>query len=713
MRLWDSYRNGTAGTNRSRRYNNSNVSFRHFLPAVTVLALLLPASAYIRNQRSRGIPYFRADFENIQYLLHESTAPGLTNRQGAAVITPGSLPVAAVLAAMESWNRIESSQAHFAEVQPGSLEPRNDGIQVITFADSLQTRSLVGSAVAITTLSSKASGELTDTDIIFNSSLPFSTNLADGSFDIQSTLAHELGHALGLDHSNVAGATMFAQVARQNRTLATLTADDMAFAADVYPQPGTETAFGTLEGNVRLPAGAGVRGAVVSAFDSASHTVIGGITGGDGSYQIGKLPPGNYVVYAEPLDGPARRGQLGPAGSLANLEFQTNFFGGRLSPQNVALVAGETARADITVPSGAGTINVEGAGAAPFPGPVLSFVGALIEAGADHTIAVYGTGLDNPEITEASLSFLGADIGIIEGSFKLDVVTFSDGSSFPRIQFRVQAAPASPAGLVSLMISTEAESTILSGGIRVVRPVMLSEYSSDGIVNAASFLGGPLSPGGIFSIFGEHMGPETEQGSLGRLNPLTGDLMRTTGDTIVLVNGIPAALFFARQDQINAQAPFEIAGASAAEIVVSYQFAPGAPATVPVATANPAMFTFPDGTSTIALNQDGTLNTAADPAPRDTIVAIFGTGQGLVEPLIETGERAAAAEPLNRVTSDVSAMIGGVAAEVLFSGMAPGFVGLVQVNVRVPLGAEAGPVAQLTIDIGGASTQPGLTLAVE
>ena len=290
-------------------------------------------------------------------------------------------------------------------------------------------------------------------------------------------------------------------MARQNRTLATLTADDMAFAADVYPQPGTETAFGTLEGNVRLPAGAGVRGAVVSAFDSASHTVIGGITGGDGSYQIGKVPPGNYVVYAEPLDGPARRGQLGPAGSLANLEFQTNFFGGLSSPQNVAVVAGVTARADITVPSGAGTINVEGAGAAPFPGPVLSFVGALIEAGADHTIAVYGPGLDNPEITEASLSFLGADIGIIEGSFKLDVVTFSDGSSFPRIQFRVQAAPASPAGLVSLMISTEAESTILSGGIRVVRPVMLPEYSSDGIVNAASFLGGPLSPGGDFLDF--------------------------------------------------------------------------------------------------------------------------------------------------------------------------------------------------------------------
>jgi len=689
------------------------VSIRLFPPVVVVLALLLPAPAYIRNQRSRGIPYVRADFENIQFVLHKSTAPGLTNRDGQTVITPGSLPVAAILAAMESWNQIESSQAHFAEVQPGSLEPRNDGIHVITFADSLQTRSLVGNAVAITTLTSETNGELTDTDIIFNRSLPFSTNLADRSFDIQSTLAHELGHALGLDHSNVAGATMFAQVARQNRTLATLTADDMAFASDVYPQPGAGAAFGTLEGNVGLPAGAGVRGAVVSAFDSASHTVIGGITGSDGSYQIGKVPPGNYLVYAEPLDGPALSGQLGPAGSLANLEFQTNFFGGRLNPQNVALVGGETVRADITVPSGAGTINVEGAGAAPFPAPVRSFVGALIEAGADYTIAVYGGGLDSLEITEASLSFLGADVGIIEGSFQRDTVMFSDGSNFPRIQFRVQASSDAPAGLVSLMISTETEATILSGGVRVVRPVMPPQYSSSGIVNAASFLGGPLSPGGIFSIFGEHVGPETEQGSLGRLNPISGDLMRTTGDTIVLVNGVPAALFFARQDQINAQAPFEIAGAATAEIVVSYRFAPGAPVTMPVAAANPAMFTFPDGTSAIALNQDGTLNTASDPAPRDSIVAIFGTGQGVVDPLIETGERAAAAEPLNRVTSDVSAMIGGAGSEVLFSGMAPGFVGLVQVNVRVPLEAEAGPQIPLKIDIGGASTQPGLTLAVE
>ncbi len=45
--------------------------------------------------------------------------------------------------------------------------------------------------------------------------------------------------------------------------------------------------------------------------------------------------------------------------------------------------------------------------------------------------------------------------------------------------------------------------------------------------------------------------------------------------------------------------------------------------------------------------------------------------------------------------------------------MAPGFVGLVQVNVRVPLEVEPGPQAPLKIDIGGVSTQPGLTLAVE
>ena len=85
----------------------------------------------------------------------------------------------------------------------------------------------------------------------------------------------------------------------------------------------------------------------------------------------------------------------------------------------------------------------------------------------------------------------------------------------------------------------------------------------------------------------------------------------------------------------------------------------------------------------------------------------------MVEPVIETGERAAVAEPLNRVTSDVGAMIGAAESEVLFSGMAPGFVGLVQVNVRVPLEVEPGPQVPLKIDIGGVSTQPGLTLAVE
>jgi uncharacterized protein (TIGR03437 family) len=88
---------------------------------------------------------------------------------------------------------------------------------------------------------------------------------------------------------------------------------------------------------------------------------------------------------------------------------------------------------------------------------------------------------------------------------------------------------------------------------------------------------------------------------------------------------------------------------------------------VSVAAAAPALFTVSGGAGqAVALNQDGGLNSSANPAPRGSIVVLFGTGEG------PAGAQA------------ISVIIGGAAADVLWAGPAPGLPGVFQINTRLP-----------------------------
>jgi uncharacterized protein (TIGR03437 family) len=60
----------------------------------------------------------------------------------------------------------------------------------------------------------------------------------------------------------------------------------------------------------------------------------------------------------------------------------------------------------------------------------------------------------------------------------------------------------------------------------------------------------------------------------------------------------------------------------------------------------------------------------------------------------------------------VSVLIGGIAAEVQFAGMAPGFAGLLQVNAVAPQNVSPGNSVPLVLRVGPANSQPGVTLAV-
>jgi hypothetical protein len=185
-------------------------------------------------------------------------------------------------------------------------------------------------------------GQILDADIYFNPSdslVSFSTPAAlaanPKSYDLESILTHELGHALGFSHSAVWSAMMFPfapapgtytgmrPTAQQPDV--PLSGDDRTGLRVLYHDP-TDTQFiGSIQGRIlpanplSLPASppgvTGVFGAHVVALDAASGAVIAGTLGGwscqapgpaqfDGTYQIGGLAVNHtYKIYVEPLNG--------------------------------------------------------------------------------------------------------------------------------------------------------------------------------------------------------------------------------------------------------------------------------------------------------------------------------------------------------------------------------------------------------------------------
>jgi len=231
---------------------------------------------------------------------------------------------------------------------------------------------------------------------------------------------------------------------------------------------------------------------------------------------------------------------------------------------------------------------------------------------------------------------------------------------------------------------------------------------AEGIVNAADFTGGGVSPGEIVSIFARNAGPE--QGVVAGLNAATGRLPVNLAGVEVFFNNTRGALFFVREDQINVQVPFEVAGLDEVNVRVVVNGVISNPVTVPVVGTNPGVF--------VIVNQDFSLNTADNPAAPGSVVQMFLTGQGAVTsetpemPESLTGLPQPPMPPFPEPRAPLNVMVDGREARVRSKGLAPGFVGLLQVNFDVPM--DAGPgAAEVEVTIGGNATGEPFTLFVE
>lgn len=200
------------------------------------------------------------------------------------------------------------------------------------------------------------------------------------------------------------------------------------------------------------------------------------------------------------------------------------------------------------------------------------------------------------------------------------------------------------------------------------------EIAAGGVVNGASFTP-KVAPGALFSIFGSSLALTTQSAAA---LPLATNL----GGTSVTIGGKPAPLVFVSPSQINAQVPYETAEAQTVPVVVTVNGVASAPVNVAVMAAAPGIFQFGQKRAVVQ-NADYTVNDTGNPAAANSYVIAYLTGAGRLDNAVASGG-AAGAEPLSRPRGPVTAAIADMPADVAFGGLTPGFVGLMQVNLKVP-----------------------------
>jgi uncharacterized protein (TIGR03437 family) len=274
-------------------------------------------------------------------------------------------------------------------------------------------------------------------------------------------------------------------------------------------------------------------------------------------------------------------------------------------------------------------------------------------------------------------------------------------------------------------LSTDELLSIFKAGSAGVCKNITSSVSVNafGTVNNASFASGstPLAPVTIAAVFGSGL----DDGSMDPFSSIgaDGELINSLGGASVTFGGVtnPVPIFSAFPQQLNIEIPQELANATSTTIQVTVNGQTSAPEFVPLGPYSPGIFTVPPGgtgqgaiqianSATYAAPESSVPGSLARPAKIGEFITIFCTGLGSVTNSPATG--APASDTIHSTTIAMPEVtIGGLPATVSFSGLAPTYVGLYQVNVQIPSGVAAGDAVPLLLSIGGVNAN-AVTVAI-
>jgi uncharacterized protein (TIGR03437 family) len=254
------------------------------------------------------------------------------------------------------------------------------------------------------------------------------------------------------------------------------------------------------------------------------------------------------------------------------------------------------------------------------------------------------------------------------------------------VNFQGFAPPLTP-------VSTEVIGSVTQGSLPAI--------ATNGVINSfISTRGLPLAPGAVVQMFGSALASGPAFGTV-----TNGRLSTTVAGASVKIGGLDAPIAYASPTQINVQVPVELQANRQYQVIVNTGGVYSKPEPIITAAAQPVLAAFADG-RIIAQDVNYNLINAQNPAHSGDVITLYLTGMGATTPPVATGTLAPSS-PLSTTVVQPQVNIDTASADILFSGLTPGGVGLYQINVRIPAGIRTGDL-QLVVSQSGIASNTAI-----